>query len=177
MPFLTIPAVFRVVFALALVVGLVGCVPTPKPPPKPNVTSMQLREMQSREYEGTNMQNVMKAVIAALQDEGFIISEAAMELGLITAAQEIYEVDEATKNYVEFWWGSGVGTYQTTKRLEASVTVREHGKKIRVRLNVVAKALSNAGGIIWSQPVYNPEAYQKVFAKIDKALYLEKEKI
>jgi len=33
------------------------------------------------------------------------------------------------------------------------------------------------GGIKWTKPIYDPEAYQKIFSKIDKALFIEKEKI
>lgn len=156
---------------------LVGCVSTPTPPPVPEMTQLQIRQLQTREYSSTEYITVMKAVISAFQDEGFIITNANSELGLITSGMEIFEEDKATKQWIEFWYGSGMGTYQTTKRFEASATVRQHGDVIRVRINVVAKAISNTGGIIWSQPVYDSKVYQGLFSKIDKAVYLEKEKI
>ncbi|TLD40702.1 MAG: hypothetical protein JETT_3034 [Candidatus Jettenia ecosi] len=159
------------------IIGITGCVSTPQPPPIPQLTQLEIRQIQAREYESANLNIAMKAVISALQDEGFIIETANPELGLVTAAKEIYEVDKATKNSVEFWQGVGMGTYQTTKRFETSTTIENYGKGIRIRINIVAKAVSNSGGNIWSQPVYDAKIYQDIFSKIDKSVYLEKEKI
>jgi hypothetical protein len=153
-----------------------GCASTPTPPPTPELTQLEVRQLQTREYKSTPT-IVMKAVIAALQDEGFIISSSNPELGLVTAAMEKYEVDTATKSRAEFWQGAGSGTYQTTKRWEASASINKHGEVVRVRINIVAKALTNTGGLVWSQPVYEADIYQTIFSKVDKAVFLEKEKI
>ena len=132
---------------------------------------------QTREYEKTEIKSAMKAVMSALQDEGYVINTAEMELGIVTAALELFEEDKNTKAYNEFWYGAGQGTYQTTKRMEVSSLVSQHGEKTRVRINIIAKALTNTGGSIWSQPVYDAQIYQSIFTKIDKSIYLEKEKI
>jgi len=170
---LLLPLVCVVIILLLLF----GCVSTPKPPPVPKLTQLQIRQIQTREYSDINAKGVMKAVIAALQDDGFIISNADLDLGLISASVESYQLDEATKSYVEFWYGAGRGTYQTTKRIEASVTVQQHGETIKVRINLLAKAITNAGGLVWSQPIYDARVYQNLFAKVDKAVYLEKQNL
>ena len=154
-----------------------ACVSTPAPPPIPKLTQLQIRQIQTRKYSDINTKGVMKAVIAALQDDGFIVSNADLDLGLISASVESYQLDKATKGYVEFWYGAGQGTYQTTKRIEASITVHQHGETIKVRINLLAKAITNAGGLVWSQPIYNPKVYQNLFAKVDKAIYLEKQNL
>ena len=161
--------------SLALLAG--GCATPEGPPPLPKLTQIQVRQLQTREYEVPDPVPVMKAVIAALQDEGFIISTANTEVGLVTAIMDMREEDEATKGWVEFWYGPGMGTYQTTKRFEASATVQKHDDKVRVRINIIAKALNNAGGIIWSQPVYDSKVYQRIFTKIDKSIFLLKQNI
>ncbi|WP_222705773.1 hypothetical protein [Salidesulfovibrio onnuriiensis] len=169
-----IPAVSSLLVAAFL---LGGCIKANTPPPLPEMTQLQVRQMQTREYQSGSEKEVMKALVAALLDEGYIVSSADMDLGLISAAKESYELDEDTKNFMEFNYGVGKGTYQTTKRLEASTTVRQHNDVIRVRVNIIAKALNNNGGIIWSQPVYDLETYQRLFSKVDKAVFLEREKI
>jgi len=156
---------------------LTGCVTTQGPPPAPEMSQVQVRQLQTREYNVQEETPVIKAVIAALQDEGFIISAANPELGLITAAMEVRDEDKGTKGWAEFWYGPGMGTYQTTKRFEASATVQKHKSAVRVRINIVAKALTNAGGIVWSQPVYDAKVYQDIFAKVDKSVFLAKENI
>jgi hypothetical protein len=166
------------VIAIAIVFTLAGgCAKTPKPPVQVEMSQLQIREMQTREYHDVKEPAVMKSVIAALMDEGFIINETNAELGLISAAKEVYELDEATKNIAEFNFGSGAGTYQTTLRSEASATVSKHGEVVRVRINIVQKAVSNAGGNIWSQPLYDMNTYQAIFSKVDKAVFIEKENI
>jgi hypothetical protein len=164
-------------FVAVVVFLITGCATGPEPPPLPEMTQLQIRQIQTKEYDGIEEKAVIKALIAALQDEGFIISAANPELGLVTAAMEIRDEDKGTKSWVEFWYGPGIGTYRTTKRLEASATVQKQGAAVRVRINIVAKALTNAGGVVWSQPVYDAKVYQDIFSKVDKAVFLEKEKV
>lgn len=149
---------------------LSSCVP--EPPPVREMSMLQIREIQTREYENVKYNEVIKAVIFSLQDEGFTITQASSELGLVTAIKDIEEVDKWT----QFWVGAQ-GSYQTIRRLEANVTVKELGKKIKVRISLVAKGISNTGGVLWSRPIQDAESYQKLFFHIDKALFLEKEKI
>jgi len=156
---------------------LSGCVTTQGPPPAPEMSQVQVRQLQIREYDDVGETSVIKAVIAALQDEGFIISAANSELGLVTAAMEVRDEDKDTKGWAEFWYGPGMGTYQTTKRFETSATIQKHKTSVRVRINIVAKALTNAGGIVWTQPVYEAKVYQDIFSKVDKAVFLAKENI
>ena len=109
-------------------------------------------------------------MIAALQDEGYIISTANHHLGLITGGLEIKDIHKWDK----FW---GKDTYRTTRRIEASATVQKRNGHIRVRINFVAKALTNTGGILWSEPITDLSTYQNIFQKVDKSLFLEREKV
>jgi len=163
---------FKIFGLLILILALLlsGCVtPPPKPP---DMSELQIREIQTRQYENANFEEAMKAVIASLQDQEFIISNASEKLGLVTAYKDLEEVDEWTR----FWVGAQ-GSYQTVRRIEANATVRGEGKFVKIRINLLAKGLSNTGGVLWSRPIYDAEAYQKIFSKIDKALFIEKEKI
>lgn len=173
----TIQAVSRLIISLGVLMLIVGCAKTPKPPAQLQLSQLQIREMQTREYIDVSVKDVMKSVIAALMDEGFIINATDNSLGLITAAKEVYAVDEATKNIAEFNYGSGSGTYQTTLRSEASSVVNQYGDLVRVRITIVQKSVSNAGGNIWSQPLLDSKIYQSIFSKVDKSVFLEKEKI
>lgn len=176
MSFLTIQARFKFATLFGLLL-LVGCASTPKPPVLPQMTQLQIRTMQTREYSGADEKRVLKSLMSALLDEGFIINAADQSLGLITATKELYAVDEATKSLAEFNRGSGSGTYQTTIRSEASGLVRPFGDVVQVRISIVQKSVSNAGGNIWSQPLYDPVVYQTIFSKVDKAVFLEKENL
>ncbi|UCG79508.1 MAG: hypothetical protein JSV21_07285 [Nitrospirota bacterium] len=139
------------------------------------MTQLEVRQLQSREYSGADEKTVLKAVIAALQDEGFIISAADPGLGLVTAAMEVRDEDKLSKAWSKMAYG--MGSYQTTRRFEASATVQTLERSVRVRINIIVKALANTGGILWSQPVYEADVYQNIFAKVNKSVFLAKEKL
>src|SRR5215210_4729333 len=75
-----------------VVMGLLllsGCA-TPQPSPDllaPTEAQMKIRSMQTRIFDVKDRQASMRAVIAALQDLGFIIERANEPLGLVTAAR------------------------------------------------------------------------------------------
>ena len=52
-----------------------------------DATQLQIRSVQSREYEVTDRIRVMRAVIATLLDLDFVIDEADSDLGVITATR------------------------------------------------------------------------------------------
>lgn len=48
---------------------------------------VQIRQMQTREYDTLNRRDTLKSVLATLQDLGFVIDKASYELGTITATK------------------------------------------------------------------------------------------
>lgn len=71
---------------LSLLMIVAGCGLTP-----PNVigdgTQLQTRQFQTRNYETLDKKMTMRSVIATLQDLGFTIDAADVELGTITATR------------------------------------------------------------------------------------------
>lgn len=161
-------------FLLVLsVLLLAGCQTTQSAPPEPELSQVELRQLQTREFKETKQINGMKAVSAALQDEGFTISQANNEMGLITAQKQISEEDTGSKSWQQFWYGVALN-YQTAREIDATVNVNVIDSKLRVRISLVSKALSNQGGVITAEPVADPEIYQLLFSKIDKSVFLSK---
>lgn len=155
---------------------ITGCTNNLKPPEPKKMTQLEWRTLQTKNFDTKDTIAVMKALIASLQDEGFIIESTNTELGLISAMKEITETDEADKVYQEFWVGKATG-YQTSKRITASCTVATIGKETKVRVNLSAKGMTESGGALWSQPIDNPETYQNIFSKVDKSIFLQKENL
>lgn len=166
---LIMPQSFKLYLSLLTILLLVSCV---TPPPRVELSELQIRVIQTRQYENVNYTEALRAVVASLQDQEFVITNVSENLGLVTAYKDIEEVDKWT----QFWVGPQ-GVYQTIKRIEANVTVRQESKIVKIRVNLIAKGISNAGGVLWTRPIYDAEAYQKIFSKVDKALFIEKEKI
>ncbi len=139
------------------------------------MSQMQVRQLQSRSYEGADTVTGMKAVIAAFQDEGYLIDTANETLGLITAYTEIESATEEAKLYSEHF--SRSAAYEATQRTNLSGSVSKFGDQLRVRINIVQKAINQHGGVIWSVPIQNAEIYQRLFSRIDKSMFLAREKL
>jgi hypothetical protein len=125
-----------------------GCV-APQPSPDllaPTDAQMKLRSFQTRTFDVADRKVVMRGVLAALQDLGFIIERANEPLGLVTAAR-FAEPDNL----------SVVGV---------TVTVREQsGGRMMVRANAIFN----------HTPIDDPKVYQNFFATLDRSLFINKE--
>lgn len=141
-----------------------------KGPPK---SQMEIRELQTRMYEIQDTKMVMKTILNVLQDDGFIVKEANAELGFLTAAKEI---DVETKEAV--FWGTFLGgTWEKGAIVEATSNVSEFGKQTRIRINFQKKVYDSVGKVIKAQQIEDPKFYQEFFAKVDKGLFIQKEKL
>lgn len=132
---------------LALALFLGACATGPKAPPAPLLApteaQMTLRNLQTRTFDVTDRMVAMRAVIAALQDLGFIIERANEPLGLVTGARF------AEPNFYDV-----VGITVTVRQLnEKQTTIR-------------------ANAIFDNQPITDPEVYRNFFATLERALFI-----
>jgi hypothetical protein len=109
----------------------------------PTDAQMKIRSVQTRTFDVKDRQTAMRAVIAALQDLGFIIERANEPLGLVTAARF------AEPNYYDV-----VGV---------TVTVRQESDE---RMMIRANAIYN------NKPIEDPKVYQNFFATLERSLFV-----
>lgn len=67
-------------------IGLEGCVATPYDLTG-DAAPLEIRSVQTRDYDALDKPMMMRAVIATLQDLGFTIDQADMGLGIVTATR------------------------------------------------------------------------------------------
>ena len=131
---------------LLLLLALPAACAAPNPGPDilaPSEEQTKLRAFQSRTFDVADRQFALRAVMAVLQDLGFIIERANEALGLVTAARF------AEPNFSDI-----VGV---------TVTVRQAGEgRMLVRINAVHN----------NRPVVDAEAYQRFFGALEKSLFL-----
>jgi hypothetical protein len=111
-----------------------------------DTSQVQLRSMQSRAFDTTDKEKTMRAIIATLQDLGFMLDRADYTLGVVTASKGRADV------------------MQMPAALRITVTVRPRGEK---QLMVRANAEYQRG------PVTEPKPYQNFFNSLEKAMFLE----
>lgn len=102
----------RHLLALLGLLSLAGCATTTPANIIGAGTQLEMRQIQTREYDTLDKAMTMRSVIATLQDLGFTIDQADAELGTITATR----------------------LHQYTMRMTVTV-VKKEGSRISVRAN------------------------------------------
>jgi hypothetical protein len=140
-----------VAWGIPLIAGALlvqGCA-APQPPQDllaPTEAQMKIRSVQTRTFDVKDRQHAMRAVIAVLQDLGFIIERANEALGLVTAARF------AEPNYYDV--------------VSVTVTVRPEAEG---RMMIRANAIYN------NKPIEDPKVYQNFFAALERSMFMVKE--
>ena len=138
------------------------------------MSQLQIREFQTRAFDTADTLLVMKALLNVLQDDFYIVKNADAALGLVTATKEI-DVDDRG-----FWSKLFSGQDDRWKKnsvVECSGTVSPYGKSTRVRMNFQVKTYDNSGAVMEVVQVQDQKFYQNFFAKVDKGIFLAKEKL
>jgi hypothetical protein len=144
---MTLETAIRRFAAASLVLALTACA---SPAPEvdllaPTEEQLKLRSFQSRSFDLNDREQTIRAVIAALQDLGFIIERANASLGLVTAAR-----------FAEPRYYDVIGV---------TVTVRpQPGGAMLVRANAIYN----------NEPVTDPKVYQNFFATLERSLFAER---
>lgn len=154
-------------FLCSLLIFVTACTPSA---PHPLRSQLEVREFQTRTFDTQNSDDVLKAIIDALHDDGYVVRNADRGLGFVSAYKQ---VDPETPLWFKILSGSE-GRYLTSLELEASLHVTGKGKQTRVRAVFISKELDNFGASMGAQNVDDVKFYQDFFAKVDKSFYYMK---
>jgi hypothetical protein len=137
----------------------------------PATTQLQLREFQSREFYGQNPTLLLKALVDVLQDDDFIIQNAVVDLGVITASKEI-DIENASEAFFSRVFGGDDARWQKHSVIEASVNVSPRGGSTRVRVVFQKKTFDNRGAVLSVERIDDFDHYQEFFSRVDKGIFL-----
>ena len=159
------------IFITSLII--LGCTTTPATPPK---TQLEIREFQTRDYDTSDVKMVMKSLLNVLQDDGYIVGTASMELGLLSASKEV-NIENKGEAVIMTILGGQHARWTKQSRLLCSGNVTEMGKVTKVRVNFQLKTFDNKGAMIDVKTIEDPQFYQEFFAKVDKGIFIGKQKL
>jgi hypothetical protein len=132
--------------AFGFIIGTGGCASPPEAPTTllaPTDEQMKLRNIQTRQFDVSDRRVAMRAVMAALQDLGFIMERANEPLGVVTAARF------AEPNYYDVV-----------------------GITVTVRLLNPTRATIRANAIYNNEPITDPQVYRNFFATLERSLFI-----
>lgn len=176
-------------FLLTLSFFLVGCATSiPKDLLKLSPVSLEHREMQIREYDTKNEQQVIFACASLLQDMGFTLTEIDVKLGLLVGSKER---DASNPGQILLAAladglaaaggasGSALSYTDASQAIGVSCVTKLSlvGSKVVVRVTFQRVILNQMGLINRMENVTDPKVYEGFFEKLSKALFLEANKI
>ena len=152
--------------------------------PRLPLAPLEMRQAQTRTFDSTDARLVLKAALNVLQDEGYVIREANADLGLVTGVME-WRSRQPNQGLRVLKWVAALPTYGASllvptgrtefSTLEANVNVTQEAAGTRVRVSLVARVTEKNGTVRSVRPVDDPQAYQALLARLDKAVYLQRE--
>ena len=158
---------------LLVALSISGCAMGGGAPP---MTQLQIREFQTRVFDTKDTKMVMKAVLNVLQDEDFIVKGADAELGFLTATREM-DVEDKGKAFMARLVRGGNARWDKYSICEVTANISPRDDQTRVRVNFQLKTLNNMGLVSKIRAMGDEAYYQEFFAKVDKGIFIEKEKL
>ena len=161
-------------------------------PPEPAKSQLEVRQFQTRDFDTDDDKLVMKAMLNVLQDDGYVVRNAVVELGLITATKETdLSPGRSGGDDVGLFGGTVivggpgnvvVGTggeqrFRKTEVVDFTGNVSEFGAQTKVRVSFQRKVLDNRGEVVAVKAVDDAEFYQNFFSRMDKGLFLQQEQL
>jgi hypothetical protein len=142
----------------------------------PAMTPLQIREYQTRSFDTQDAKPVMKALLNVLMDEGYIVKEANVELGVLGAAREL-NIEDKGKAFMSRLILGGNARWDKNSIVEVTANFSLRGDRTRVRASVQLKTVDNKGLALKIRVMDDEALYQEFFAKVDKGIFIEKEKL
>ena len=148
------PNMYRIFFTMLLLLLTVGCASN-------EFTSLQIREMQSKDLEGT-FDQAYKANLQVLQDYGYVIKNSDYKSGIIQG-------ETGFKKDKDYFWNA------LTVNSEVTATLEQFGPNtVKERLSLVKNYTRYYGGHENSETLVDPHLYQKIYDDIQKEMFVRK---
>lgn len=163
-----------------------GCVSTFNSPDAAALPPTELRAIQTRSYALQDPKSMLKTVLNVLQDDGFIVDYAHIEMGILHATKTITGTSDLLFNVTgNFFPGAaGLRVNGGTAKIEATANITPVTSGIKVRIGL-QRVITTVGGFYgyYGTPALNTQAgpivdgkvYQEFFAKLDRGIFLQKQ--
>jgi hypothetical protein len=166
----------KLVLLVLFTVIFVGCASK-----QPQMSTMEVRSLQTKEYQTSDHVRVYKGLINALLDRGFTLKSSDATSGVVIAhysSTELNGAEMVTKAIATYltWglnWIFGDNNFEDILIVDISANVTEHSGVSTVRINAVGKRMNSDGEIVETKMVTDPEYYNSIFEQIEKSVFIE----
>jgi hypothetical protein len=173
---------------LLLVITLSGCQSVPEDIFRLPANSLEVRQLQSRQYPTTDETKIMQACAGVLQDLGFTLDESESKLGLVVGSKDRDATDggqvalATLATAMSAFSGTYSNAYQQIdkqQKIKASVVTHLSADKSKVLVRVTFQRIvwNAAGNVNRVESLKEPELYTGFFDRLSKSIFLEEQKI
>ncbi len=146
-----------VVLVAVSLFSISGCATT-----NPKISPMQIRQITTKQIDG-DYENIYRASLTVLQDNGYIIKNTDMNSGLIVANVD-RETSQASQFMQAFWVGY---VYDKGTTVELSVMVNKLNEAAsEIRINIQEINYTQFGGKNTIKQIYDEKLYNNLFNTI-----------
>lgn len=141
-----------------------------------SMTKLEKRQFQTKSYNDVDKTIVMKGVLNALQDEGFIVYNVNSLLGFIYGVKDFDTTDPNIDISKEFGFTKSRLNYNgvTVATMEVCVNLTDYGQDLRLRTNFKRKLLNQYGNAQFIDDVDDAQFYSEFYEKVDNAIDIQK---
>ena len=173
----------------ALLIG--ACQTLPDDAFRLNESALELREIQTRSYEGVSDIEILSASSGVLQDLGYAIDEIEKELGVLSASKRADATSDAeivgnvardlADCLLTFMLGCDNDAYKSSKDVQdirmtlVVLPDLETDGQYHVRLTMQRVVWAKSGAIYGQETISDANVYQAFFDKLSKSVFLEQE--
>jgi hypothetical protein len=139
-------------------------------------SQLETREFQAKIVDIENSALVLRSILDMLQDDGYSTKNLDFNAGYFNAVKE-------TSRRINVY-GKVMHTFKDY--YEVTINVSKYGKETKIRASFKYKCILEGGssfGHKWDErelancPVEDPQFYQDFFNKVDKAIFIENQKL
>jgi hypothetical protein len=181
----------RHVFILAsfLFFATAGCITTPPPKAfKVLEPTLQLRQIETRQFDIKDELKVLSATAAVLQDMGFTLTEVEKRLGLIVGSKErdaTVPGQVVMATFIDMLGSSSGSSSNAMAQIDAVQTIlvscvtrlNLERSKVFVRVNFQRVVYNRMNQVSRLETLKDPKVYEGFFNKLSKSIFLEADKI
>lgn len=154
-------------------------------------SALELREIQTRSYEGVSDVEILSASSGVLQDLGYAIDEVEKELGVLSASKRADATSDAeivgnvardlADCLLTFMLGCDNDAYKSSKDVQdirmtlVVLPDLETDGQYHVRLTMQRIVWAKSGAIYGQETISDANVYQAFFDKLSKSVFLEQE--
>ena len=165
--------------------AVMGCQTMPDDALRLEESSLEIRALQSRTYQGPTEQQILSASIGVLQDMEYNIDEIEKPLGILTATKTVDASDGGEiagllmLDLLCALGGSDCGALASasdSQKITLTLVVLPsltHDGEYVARITLHRVVWDTTGRIKLREPVDDAEQYQQIFDKLSKSVFLE----